>query len=52
MSKNLSRRDFNKLVAAGAALGIFGGAKTAVPAAEKSASLSGVSFSVQLSSLA
>jgi phosphatidylserine decarboxylase len=40
MSKNFSRRDFNKLVAAGAAgatLGVFGGAQTAVPAAEKSA---------------
>ena len=38
MSKNFSRRDFNKLVAAGAAgtaIGIFGGAKTAAPAAEK-----------------
>ena len=46
MSKNFSRRDFNKLVAAGAAgaaLGVFGGAKKAVSAAEKSAPLSSVS---------
>jgi phosphatidylserine decarboxylase len=42
MSKNISRRDFNKLVAAGAAVGILGGAKTAVSASEKSASLSAV----------
>ena len=43
MSKNLSRREFNKLVTAGAALGIVGNAGTALPAAEKSASLSSVS---------
>lgn len=40
MSKNYSRRDFNKLVVVGTALGIFGAAKAAVPAAEKSASSS------------
>ena len=44
MSKNLSRRDFNKLVAAGAAIGIVGGAGTAVSAAEKSASSSSVAL--------
>ena len=40
MSKNYSRRDFNKLVVVGTALGVFGAAKAAVPAAEKSASSS------------
>lgn len=47
MTANFSRRDFNKLVAAGtagAALGMFGAAKTAIPAAETSASLSSVAF--------
>jgi phosphatidylserine decarboxylase len=43
MSNNISRRDFNKLVAvgtAGAALGVFGGAETAFPAANKSSASS------------
>lgn len=43
MSKNYSRRDFNKLVVVGTALGVFGAAKAAVPAAEKPA-LSSVSL--------
>jgi phosphatidylserine decarboxylase len=47
MSKNFSRRYFNKMVAAGAAgtaLGIFDGAEAAVPAAESSVSSSGVAL--------
>lgn len=43
MSKNYSRRDFNKMVAAGTALGVFGGAKAAIPAAGP-ASLSSVAL--------
>ncbi len=42
MSKNLSRREFNKLVTAGAALGALGGVSSAVPAAAKSVSSSGI----------
>ncbi|MBW2172288.1 MAG: phosphatidylserine decarboxylase family protein [Deltaproteobacteria bacterium] len=47
MNNDISRRDFNKLVAAGtagAALGVFGGVKAAVPAAEKSVSSSSVAL--------